>query len=133
MAIACNEIETTINQLLISFQDCKKINLDDLHTLVELVAAVSLCASGGVEYNVVHTDVYSPDVDTVVTYESGEYHSISVSVNEGSITLQAGVLTATWPQGSTLNHEVSTLNELDFTFTVKAGATVTVQYINATE
>ena len=42
MSIACNELQQTINSLLISFKDCKKIKNSDLRKLVELVSLTIL-------------------------------------------------------------------------------------------
>jgi len=132
MAINCNEIDQTVNQLLAAWgNNCKDIKPSDLTLLVELVAAVQVCANGGTAYDYLHTDIYEPETDTIVSYDTGEYHSISVMVVEGNITLTDGTLTTTLPQGSVLDHEVTNLNQLPFRFTVKAGAKVTVQYLNA--
>ena len=42
MSIACNELQQTINSLLISFKDCKKIKNSDLRRFVELVSLTIL-------------------------------------------------------------------------------------------
>lgn len=126
--IQCNEIDQTVNQLLAAFQDCKKINPADLTLLVELVAAVQVCANGGTAYDVLNEDIYEPLTNQVVTYDVGSYHSISVMILEGTIT-RNGV---TYPTGSVLDHEVTNTNQIAFTFTVNAGAKVVVQTLTET-
>jgi len=128
MAIQCNEIQTIGNQLLIAFQDCKKIKNEDLVTLVELVLAVNECTNGGPAYNTLVEEVYEPLVDEIVTYPIDTYHSISVMIIQGNIT-RNGV---TYPTGSVLDHEVTNLNQTEFEFTVKSGAQVVVQYLTIT-
>lgn len=129
--INCNEIDQVVNQLLATWgNNCKDIKPSDLALLVELVAAVNTCANGGTAYDYLHTDIYNPEEDQTVTYPVGKYHSISVMVNSGKITQQQGMIVAEFQAGTVLDHEVTNLNQLAFTFTIKAGATVTVHYLN---
>lgn len=128
MAIQCSEINQTINQLLINFQDCKTVNPDDLRTLVELVAAVYNCEGEGANYNTINNDVYEPEVDEVVTYPVDSFHAISVTVAAGTIEYNGVAL----PTGSSINIEFTTTNQQAFTFTANAGSTVLVEYITET-
>lgn len=123
--IQCNEIQQIGNELLIAFQDCKKINNDDLIKLVELVLAVNICSNGGPAYDTLIEEIYEPLVNEVVDYPIDTYHSISVMILQGTIT-RNGV---TYPTGSILDHEVTNLNQTAFEFTVNAGAQVVVQYL----
>lgn len=125
MAIQCNEIQQIGNQLLAKFQKCKVVDPQDLHQLVELVLAVNICSNGGPSYNTLVEEIYEPIVDEIVTYPIGTYHSISVMIIQGNIE-RNGV---TYPTGSVLDHEVTNLNQTAFSFTVKAGAQVVVQYL----
>jgi hypothetical protein len=129
MVIECNEIDQVINELLIAFQDCNKIKNSDLRKLVDLVAAVSSCANGGADYSTVVDEIFEPLADLVVSYPVNTFHSISINVMEGGIYKQVGVDNVTFPAGSSLNLEVSTLNQTVYTFTVKANSKVYVQYI----
>jgi len=47
MSIACNELQQTINSLLISFKDCNKIKNSDLRRLVDLSVSLYACSNGG--------------------------------------------------------------------------------------
>jgi hypothetical protein len=47
MSIACNELQQTINSLLISFKDCNKIKNSDLRKLVDLSVSLYACSNGG--------------------------------------------------------------------------------------
>jgi hypothetical protein len=123
--IECNEINQTINELLISFQDCKKILNSDLRKLVNLVSAVNTCANGGPNYNTLITDSFEPITDEVVLYPINTFHSITIIVLSGSILYN----TFTFPAGTTQNIEVTTLNQTPITFTVKAGSKVSVEYL----
>jgi len=125
MAIQCNEIQQVGNELLIAFQDCKKINNEDLIKLVELVLAVNICSNGGPAYDTLVEDIYEPLTDEEVVYDINSYHSISVMIISGTIE-RNGV---TYPTGSILDHEVTNTNQEPFEFTVKGGATVVVQYL----
>lgn len=123
MAIQCNEINQTINELLIAFQDCNKIKNSDLRTLVELVGAVNTCANGGPLYNTLHTVTY---IDPqVVTFPPNSLHSYSLNVLEGSIDY-AGF---NFASGSTRNVEFTTLNQTAITFTVNSGSKVMFEYL----
>jgi hypothetical protein len=127
--IQCNEISQTVNELLIAFQDCNKIKNEDLRKLTELVAAVNTCANGGARYDTMIQEVYQPVSDQVVTYPINTFHSISVMVTNGSITQTINSITVSYPKGSVLNNTVTTLNQTSFSFKVKAGATVVVEYL----
>jgi hypothetical protein len=127
--IECNEINQTINELLIAFQDCKTIKNTDLIKLVELVSAVNVCANGGADYSTLIEEVYEPIADELVSYPVDTFHSISINVIEGSIEKQVGIDTITFPVGSSLSVEFTTLNQVVYEFTVKAGAKVFVEYI----
>jgi hypothetical protein len=50
-------------------------------------------------------------------------------VISGNITQLIDATTVTYPTGTTLNTEYTTLNQTTVTFTVKAGATVVVEYL----
>jgi len=125
MIIECNEINQTANELLISFQDCKKILNSDLRKLVDLIVAVNTCANGGPNYNTIVTDSYEPITDELVTYPINTFHSITIIVLSGSILYN----TFTFPAGTTQNIEVTTLNQTQIEFTVKAGSKVSVEYL----
>lgn len=125
MIIECNEIQQTVNELLIAFQDCNKVKNSDLRKLVELVAAVNTCSNGGPLYNTMITDVYEPLTDTVVTYPVDSFHAISVMLVNGNI-LYNGI---TLPQNSVINIEFTTLNQTAITFTALAGSKIIVEYI----
>ena len=127
--IQCNEINQTINELLIAFDDCNKIKNSDLRKLVELVAAVNECCGGGPLYNTKIQEVYTPLIDTVVSYPVNSFHSISIMIISGNITQSIGPTIVTYPTGSVLNTEFTTLNQTTIEFTVKAGATVVVEYL----
>ena len=123
--IQCNEITQTVNELLISFQDCNKIKNSDLRKLVELVSAVNVCSNGGPLYNTLITETYEPLTNTLVTYPVNTFHSITIIVLEGNIIYN----TFTFPTGTTQNIEVTTLNQTVFEFTVTAGSKVMVEYL----
>lgn len=123
--IDCLEIPQTINELLISFQDCNKIKNSDLRKLVELVSAVNVCSNGGPLYNTLITETYEPLTNTLVTYPVNTFHSITVIVLEGNIIYN----TFTLPTGTTQNIEVTTLNQTLLEFTVTAGSKVMVEYL----
>jgi hypothetical protein len=125
MAIECNEINQTANQLITAFQDCNKIKNSDLRTLVELIIAVNTCANGGPDYDTIITDTYTPVSDQIVTYPINTFHAITIIVLSGSIVYN----TFTFPAGTTQNIEVTTLNQTPITFTVKAGSSVMVEYL----
>jgi hypothetical protein len=132
MVIECNEIEQSINELLIAFQDCNKIKNSDLRKLVDLVAAVNTCANGGANYSTVVDEAYEVIVDTPVSYPIDTFHSISINVMEGSLEKLVGPEIMTFPSGSSLNLEVTTLNQTVYSFVVKANSKVYVQYITLT-
>jgi len=123
--IECNEINQNINELLIAFQDCKKILNSDLRKLVDLVSAVNTCANGGPNYNTLVTNIYEPIVDQVVNYPINTFHSITIIVVSGTIVYN----TFTFPSGMTQNIEVTTLNQTALSFTAKAGSKVLVEYL----
>lgn len=127
--IECNEINQTVNELLIAFADCNKIKNEDLRKLVDLVQAVSICSNGGANYNTEITEFYEPVTDLVVSYPVNSYHSISIMVISGFITETVNSSEITYPKGTVLNTEVTTLNQTVTTFKVKAGANVIVKYL----
>jgi len=137
MTIQCNEIPQNINYLLSAFEKCKVPKAEDMQLLVELIAAVNTCANGGPNYNTLITENYQPETDQVVTYSSFTYHSLNIMVLSGTITRQittnTGTETITFQAGTVLDHEVTTLNQLPYTFTVKAGANVVVEYLIESE
>ena len=123
MVIECNEIQQTVNELLIAFQDCNKIKNSDLRKLVELVSAVNICSNGGPNYNTLITDSYI--TPQVVTYPINTFHSFSLSVLSGSIVYDGFTL----PAGSTKNVEFTTLNQTAISFTVNAASEVLFEYL----
>lgn len=125
MIIECNEIQQTCNELLIAFKDCNKIKNSDLRKLVELVSAVSTCSNGGPNYDTIVTDVYEPITNTVVTYPISTFHAITMMLINGNV-IYNGV---TLPQGSTINIEVTNLNQTPFVFTALAGSKAIIEYI----
>lgn len=127
--INCLEINQTVNELLIAFDDCNKIKNSDLRKLVELVQAVSVCANGGIHYDTEITESYEPTTDLVVIYPVNTYHSISVLVLEGNITQLINGNIYTFPTKTVLNTELTTLNQTEFKFTVKAGSKIIVKYL----
>jgi len=126
MPIQCNEINQNVNYLLSKFQDCSKLEASDMQLLVELIAAVNTCANGGVNYDTIENFVYEPEVNQVITYPINTFHSISVVVVQGTIGYIGGL---TLQQGTSINIELTTLNQEDFTFTANAGSKVLVEYI----
>ena len=129
MAISCLEINQTINELLIAFQDCNKIKNSDLRLLVELVAAVNTCSNGGLHYDTKIQETYTPLTDTIVSYPVDSFHAVSIIVISGNITQVIGLATVIYPTGTVLNTEYTTLNQTEVVFTVKAGSTVVVEYL----
>jgi len=125
MIIECNEISQTINELLISFQDCKKIQNSDLRKLVDLVSAVNTCANGGPNYDTLVTDVYEPVSSQLVVYPVNTFHSITIIVVSGSIVYN----TFNFSAGTTQNIEVTTLNQTEISFLVNPGSKVLVEYL----
>lgn len=129
MAIQCDEINQTVNELLIAFQDCNKIKNSDLRLLVELVATVNSCTNGGALYNTQVQDIYTPITDEIVTYPIDTFHSISVMIVSGNIKQTIDSTVIAFPTGTTLNTTVTTLNQYEYTFTVIAGSTIVVEYL----
>lgn len=125
MSIACNELSQVASELLMAFQDCNKVKNSDLRKLVELVMAVSECSNGGPLYNVLITDVHEPTEDKLISYPSDSFHAVSVMVVNGTISY-SGV---TLPQGSVINIEFTTLNQLEFKFTAHAFSKIVVEYL----
>lgn len=128
MVIECNEISQTINELLISFQDCNKILNSDLRKLVELVSAVNTCANGGPNYNTIISNTYSPTLDQTITIPINTFHALTIIVVSGNIIYN----TFTLPPGTTQNIEVTTLNQTPVTFVAKANSQVLVEYLKET-
>ena len=129
MVIDCSEINQTINELLVAFQDCNKVKNSDLRKLVDLVSAVNVCANGGADYSTVVDILYEPLVDELITYPVDTFHSISINVISGVLEKIVGVDTVSFPIGSSLNLEVTTLNQTPYTFIAKAGSKIYVEYI----
>jgi len=127
--IQCNEIDQNINYLLSTFEACKVPKASDMQLLVELIAAVNTCANGGTDYSTLITENYQPVTDEIVSYPVNTYHAISIMVLEGNITRTIEGETITFPTGTVLKHELTTLNQTIYTFTVKAGANVVVEYL----
>jgi hypothetical protein len=121
--IECNEIQQTVNQLLIAFQDCNKIKNSDLRKLVELVSAVSTCSNGGPSYDTTVIDEYT--TSQIVTYPPNTLHSYSLNVISGSIEYAGFIL----PAGSTRNVEYTNLNQDEIVFTVNIGSEVLFEYL----
>lgn len=128
MAIQCNEINQTINYLLTAFQDCQQLSAADMQLLVELIAAVNTCTNGGPDYNTLVSDLYEPETNQVITLPINTFHAISIVVLQGSIVRHS----ATFPAGTSINYEVTTLNQTVETFTINAGSRVLVEYITET-
>lgn len=130
--IQCNQINQTINELLIAFADCNKPKNEDLRKLVELVSAVNTCANGGIDYGVETTVVYEPIVDELITYPINSFHSYSLMILEGNITEEIDSTMITYPTRTTLNTEFTNLNQTPFKFTVLAGSKVVFKYLTET-
>lgn len=127
--IQCNEIDQNVNYLLSAFEACKVPKASDMQLLVELIAAVNTCANGGTDYSTLITENYQPETDEVVSYPVNTYHAISIMILEGNITRTIEGETITFPTGTVLKHELTTLNQTTYTFTVLAGANVVVEYL----
>ena len=123
--ISCLEINQTINELLIAFDDCNKIKNSDLRKMLDLIMAVSTCANGGASYNTIESFVYEPITDTLINYPLGTFHAISIAVVSGTVIRDGVSLLA----GSTYKAEFTTLNAQDFEFTVNMGSKVLVELI----
>ena len=123
MSIQCNEIQQSVNELLIAFQDCNKIKNSDLRKLVELVSAVNECANGGPNYNTLVTVTY--DSPQTVTFPINSFHSYSLSILTGTIDYEG----ATLPAGYVKNVEFTTLNQTPLTFEVNVATTVLFEYL----
>lgn len=121
--IECNEISQTINELLISFQDCNKIKNSDLRKLVELISAVNTCQNGGPNYNTLVSQSYT--TPQTVTYPPNSFHSFSLNVISGSIEYQG----FNFPAGSTRNIEYTTLNQTGVEFIINPGSEVLFEYL----
>lgn len=130
--IECNEINQTVNKLLIAFADCHKIKNSDLVKLVELVSAVNTCANGGTDYGVETTLIYEPVTDQVVNFPINSFHSYSIMVLEGNITQTINSTVITYPTKTVLNTEFTNLNQTPIIFTVKAGSKVVLKYLTET-
>jgi len=133
MAIQCNEINQTANYLKGKFQDCTKLKAEDMQLFVDLVLAVGSCANGGPAYDILITDNYQPEINEVVTYPINTYHSINIMVLEGTISRTIDGETVIFPTGTVLRHEVTTLNQTPYTFTVKANSNIVVEYLTINE
>lgn len=129
MTIQCNEISQTINELLIAFDNCKIVKSSDLTKLVELVAAVNTCSNGGPNYSTLITENYQPDTNEIITYPINTYHSINIMVLEGTISRTINGETIVFPTGTVLRHEVTTLNQVAYTFTALTGSNIVIEYL----
>lgn len=127
--IQCNEINQNINYLLSAFEACKVPKASDMQLLVELIAAVNTCTNGGPNYDTLITENYQPVTDETVTYDVNTYHSLNIMILAGNITRDIGGSTVTFPTGTVLDHEVTTLNQYSYTFVVKAGSNVVIEYL----
>ena len=123
--IQCNEIAQTISYLQSAFEKCKSPKAEDMQLLVELIAAVNMCANGGPNYDTLITQTYNPIYNETITYAPRTYHSISIMIVSGNIIKD----NVTYNQGTVFNYEFTTLNKDALTFTVTAGSIVTVEYI----
>lgn len=129
MSIACNEIDQTINELLIAFSDCKKIKNSDLILLVNLVAAVRECNEGGPAYNTLELDDYQPITNEIVTYPVDSFHSVNIMVIEGTLTKEIDAATVTFTTGTVFKYNFAGLNQTVIEFTVTAGSHIVVEYL----
>ena len=127
--IQCKEINQNINYLLSAFEACKVPKASDMQLLVELIAAVNTCTNGGPNYDTLITENYQPLTDEIVTYPINTYHSLNIMILGGSLTREIGSSTVTFPTGTVLDHEVTTLNQTEYSFIVKAGSNVVVEYL----
>lgn len=127
MPIECSQITQSINYLVNAFDNCHKINPNDLQMVVELIAAIYNCSEQGTQYDTLVQDLYQPIANEEVIYPIDTYHSISVMILEGNITQIINGTTVTYPTGTVLNYEVTTLNQTPFIFIVNAGASVVVE------
>lgn len=129
MSIPCSEINQTINELIISFSGCNRINNDDLVKLVELVSAVRNCQDTSGNYNNLITEYYNPSEDFNLTYHSNTLHSISINVISGSVEENVNLNTVTYTEGSVINIEFTTLNSNPINYIIKENSIVVVKYI----
>ena len=123
MIIECNQINQTINQLLIAFQDCNNIKNSDLRRFVELVSAVNTCANGGPDYNTLVSVSYT--TPQTIIFPINSFHSFSLNVISGSIEYEG----FNFPAGSTRNIEYTTLNQTEISFIVNPGSEVLFEYL----
>lgn len=121
--IQCNEINQVINELRISFQNCKQIKPSDLVRLVELVAAVNMCSNGGPSYNTLVSEQY--EGPTIVTYPVNSFHSFTMNVLKGSVEY----LGFDFPRGSSRSVSFTTLNQTEITFKLNPGAKMLIEYL----
>ena len=123
--IDCNQINQEVNSLILAFSDCKKIRNEDLVRLVELIAAVNICANGGANYSTILNTIYEPSEDEVIILPVNSFHAISMVVVRGPVIYNGVTLV----NGNTVNLEVTTTNQTDFTFTATAGSKILVETI----
>jgi hypothetical protein len=123
--IECSEINQTINELLTAFDDCKKIRNEDLVKLVQLIAAVNLCANGGVNYGTIINEIHEPIENQIIRYPVNSFHAISIVVVSGQVIYNGVTLVA----GNSINLEVTTTNQTALEFLAKAGCKVLVETI----
>lgn len=127
--IQCSEIQQSLNYLLNAFDNCHRLNLQDLHQLVETVQAIYTCSGNGTPYDTLIQEIYEPELDQVISYPTNTFHAISIMVLQGRITQTINGTIVEYPTGTTLNHEVTNLNQTLYSFTAKAGSKVVVEYL----
>lgn len=125
--VKCNEINKVINQLKLTFNNCRKVEGKDLVLLMELIDAINKCNSSGEDYDTLVSHSYLGPID--VTYPPNTFHSFSLMVTEGTITYQDLVLT----KGSVKNIEFTNLNKTPISFKVNEGGKVLFEYLTTQE
>jgi hypothetical protein len=128
--VDCSDITSSINSLRSKFDRCNVVSPKDVLQLLEVVAAVDACSGGGEDYGKLIQEQYSGNSNDVeVVYPVGTYHSISICVILGTI-IYGGF---SFNEGSVRNIEVTTTNQTETSFTVKAGSQVYVEYLIKTK
>lgn len=125
--IECKDIDKTINQLKLTFNNCRKVENKDLVLLIDLIDAMYKCNESNAKYDTLISHSYLGPID--VTYPPNTFHSFSLMVTEGTITYQDLILS----KGSVKNIEFSTLNQTPITFTVNTGGKVLFEYLTTQE
>lgn len=121
--IECNEINKVINQLKLTFNNCRKIENKDLSSLVDLIDAIYRCNESNAKYDTLISHSYLGPID--ISYPANSFHSFSLIVTEGTITYKDLILS----KGSVKNVEFSTLNQTPLEFTVNPGGKVLFEYL----